>query len=182
MRRRAPTVLAALALLAAAPLLARPAAGQPSVVPLVEPEEEASALVPRLPMSRATEKLVSVDGASAVILTPDALLLQLTDDGVAQAARAPVPPPRQPRVARFLASFFGAFARSSPDHAVRCDLSRVADVRVGFDGRLVLTGNDGREIRITGPHGRRDRFDPTEARTFAARVKAAANARRSLHD
>jgi hypothetical protein len=181
--RRVPALLAAVVLSIAAATAAAPTAGaQPSVVPLVEPEEELAAVVPRLPMSRATEKLVSVDGASAVILTADALLVQLTDDGVAQAARAPGIPGRQPRVARFLSGLLGAFSRSAPDRAVRCDLTRVADVRVGFDGRLVLTGNDGRAINITGAHGRRDRFDPTEARLFAARVKAAANARRSLHD
>jgi hypothetical protein len=181
--RRVPAFLAAAALTVAAASVAAPTAGaQPSVVPLVEPEEELAAVVPRVPMSQATEKLVSVDGASAVILTADALLVQLTDDGVAQAARAPGAPLRQPRVARFLSGLLGAFSRPAPDRAVRRELARVTDVRVGFDGRLVLTGSDGRSIRITGAHGRHDRFDPTEARLFAARVKAAANARRTLHD
>lgn len=171
--------LALLLLLAASAALA---GAQPSALPFVEPEETPGLVVPRVPMSRATEKLVSVDGAAALLLTDDAVVVQLTDDGVAQAASAPPPVRREPRIARFLSSLLPGVGRPAPDRAVRCELTRVADVKVGIDGRIVLTAHDGRSIRITGVHGRHDRFDPAQARVFAARVRAAANARRSPHD
>jgi hypothetical protein len=172
--------LALLLVLAAA---ASVAGAQPSALPFVESEEETAGLVvPRVPMHHATEKLVSVDGAAALILTENAVVMQLTDDGVAQAAYAPAPARRESRLARFLSSLLPGRARPAPEHAVRCELTRVADVKVGVDGRIVLTVNDGRPIRVTGVHGSHGRFDPVEARLFAARVKAAANAKRSVHD
>lgn len=164
----------AIALVAAA---AWAAGAQPSVLPL-DDAEEVAAMVPRLPMHRATETLVSRDGAAAMLLTEDAVVVQLTDDGVAQATQAAAPR-RQRRVARLVASFLAGLSRGAPDRAVRCALRRVADVRVDAQGHVVLTGHDGARLNVTGVHGRHDRFDPVAARAFAARVRAAAELRRA---
>ncbi|GLC24380.1 hypothetical protein [Roseisolibacter agri] len=151
---------------------------QPSVLPIEEAEEAAAwMMVPRLPMHLATETLVSRDGAAALLLTGDAVVAQLTDDGVARETYAA--PARQPRVARLVASFLANFRRAAPDRAVRCDLRRVADVQVDAAGHVLLTGHDGTRINVTGAHGRHDRFDPVAARAFAARVRAAAEMRRA---
>ncbi len=165
----------ALALFAtAAPLLG----AQPSVLPIEQAEEAAAwMMVPRLPMHLATETLVSRDGAAALLLTGDAVVAQLTDDGVARETYAA--PVRQARVARLVASFLANFRRAAPDRAVRCDLRRVADVQVDAAGHVLLTGHDGTRINVTGAHGRHDRFDPVAARAFAARVRAAAEMRRA---
>ncbi|MGZ8377680.1 MAG: hypothetical protein ACXW05_19585 [Gemmatirosa sp.] len=172
--RRCPHLLAALALAASV------AGGQPSVLPLERAEEAAAWMVPRLPMHHATEALVSRDGAAAMLLTQDAVVVQLTDDGVARATQAaPTRPSGPSRVARMVAGFLAGFTRAAPDRAVRCDLRRVADVRVDADGHVVLTGHDGARLNMTGVHGRHDRFDPVAARAFAARVRAAAEIRRA---
>jgi len=166
----------ALALLAAAASLA---AAQPSVLPLEQAEEAAAwMMIPRLPMHLASEALVSRDGAAALLLTGDAVVAQLTDDGVARETYAAAPS-RQPRMARLVTSFLASLRRAAPDRAVRCDLRRVADVHVDAAGHVVLTGYDGARINVTGVHGRHDRFDPVAARAFAARVRAAAEIRRA---
>jgi hypothetical protein len=166
-------------------LAAPAAAAQPSVLPLEQAEEAAAWLVPRVPMYRATETLVSQDGGAAMLLTEDAVVVQLTDDGVARATQAQAAPTRSARpsrVGRLVAGFLAGLTRAAPDRAVRCDLRRVADVRVDAQGHVVLTGHDGARLNVTGMHGRHDRFDPVAARAFAARVRAAAEVRRALDD
>jgi hypothetical protein len=176
--RRGPQILALLALAVSV------AGGQPSVLPLEQGEEAAASLVPRMPMYRATEALVSRDGAAAMLLTEDAVVVQLTDDGVARATQtaqaAPARPSGPSRVARLVAGFLSGLTRPASERAVRCDLRRVADVRVDAQGHVVFTGHDGSRLNVTGVHGRHDRFDPVAARAFAARVRAAAEQRRAL--
>ena len=147
-----------------------------------QPDDSVMRIVPRYPM-RGSDALLSRDGNVALLLTDRSLILQLTYEGVdhvmgrAREAERDVGSdgPSQP-VARAVAALMGGLVRTFADRGLEYDLRDLADARY-VDRRIVLRRLSGDEVfgnmNINGREVM-DGFEPSEARAFLARVRAAA--------
>jgi hypothetical protein len=158
--------------LAAAPLAASPAAAQSSTV-RASASDSVSRIVPRQSLRSADFSIVSRDGTKAILQRGDAIVVQLTDRGLARfEGSAAAPKPEQGALARLVEGMVRGGLRVMLDNAIEYDVTALREVR-HERGRLVFIDRDGRQVfdrlEIDGEEFM-ESFAPRDAEAFARHV------------
>lgn len=128
-------------------------------------------VVDRLRDDDAEFLITSRDGKLSLLLTRDALTMQLTDRALREIDRDMAEDARDEdggSLGRLIASAVRSSVKSALDHGYRYDLEDVEDVRYE-DGRLTITDRDGDTILDSVKLDDRDAmesFSPEDARRF----------------
>jgi hypothetical protein len=153
-------------------VVASPAAAQNVHIRGGEAADSAARFVDRRPAATADFAIVSTDGNHALMLLADAILLQLTDAGLARIATPPADTAGKGTAARLIEGMVRGGMRVLLDRGLEYDLAELQEVRVEGH-RLVFVNRHGKEVfgkmEIDGKEFM-EGFSPRDARAFAARV------------
>jgi hypothetical protein len=155
---------------AAVLLLAAPAAAQHG------DHDSDARIVARQPLRAAESALQTEDGKVALLLVRGALVMQMTDRGLAEIGRDMERDNREETgFARFVGNIVRSGVRTMLDRGIEVPLSEIREARFERN-RLMLVGRDGKElfqnVKVNDTEVM-ESFDPARARAFAARVNQA---------
>ncbi|MFI5234210.1 MAG: hypothetical protein ACHQXA_00735 [Gemmatimonadales bacterium] len=130
----------------------------------------------RVPLAHTSAHLLNHDRSTALALLDTAIVVQFTDEGIRRMSEsAKGDSTEHSLAARMLAGMVLGGLQTLFDHAIAYRLSDLRDAWYA-DGRLHLVNRDGKDvfdgIKIND-RNLMDDFDPSEARRFAERVRAA---------
>jgi hypothetical protein len=149
-----------------------PAAAQNVHIRSGESSDSTARFVDRRAAATADFAIVSTDGNHTLMLLPDAILLQLTDAGLARIAELPADTAGKGTVARLMEGMVRGGMRVLLDRGLEYDLAELDEVRVEGH-RLIFVNRRGKEVfgkmEIDGKEFM-EGFSPRDARAFAARV------------
>ena len=137
--------------------------------------DSAGYVVDRSSPDRARFAIVSENGDAALLLTDTAIVAQMTDRGLHHINSADSKDTTKSAVGKVFAKMAVAALGSLFDHGIAYNVRDITDARYA-DGRLQLFGSKGqelfRDVKIDDTP-LMESFSPSDAKAFAARVRAA---------
>jgi hypothetical protein len=172
-------LLAAVAALSLGPLAAAPAEAQIRATA----SDSLTRIIARLPLEGPGHVIVSRDGHNAIVHRGDAVVIQLTDAGLAAIGRGDRDRNRegeQRGFARLIETVARVSVRALLDNAIEYDLAGLSEVRYE-EGSLVFLNLDGKRVfesLVIEGEEFMDSFAPRDAEVMARRLNREITRRR----
>lgn len=132
-------------------------------------------IVPRIALQQAEHGIVTRDGAVALLLTEEGVVLQLTDRGLEEVAAPKAGEQGQGMVAELISTLVRGSVRTLLNRGIELPYHDLADARYE-NGRLFFVRHNGdtmfEDVRINDKPVM-EGFRPEEARRFVAHFRAA---------